>query len=59
MNNNCKIVFTIQITYLDNTDKDDYEDMLNELIAYASDHSGLNVNGSWVIARNSDDDNDL
>lgn len=50
------IVFTIEITYPPNADKDDYEDMLDELITYASDHTGLGVDGEWRYRRNCDDD---
>lgn len=50
-----KIVFTIEITYPPNADNDDYEDMLNELIAYASDHTGLGVDGQWNYARDGEE----
>lgn len=39
------VEYHIQITFPPNADRDDYEEILDELIGYAADHTGLGVDG--------------
>lgn len=51
MNGNVQMVeFRIRITFPPNADEDDYEEILDELIGYASDHTGLGVDGEYKEA---------
>ena len=48
MNGHAQTVeFHIQVTFPPNADMEDYENVLDEIIGYTSDHTGLGVDG-WV-----------